>query len=55
MTIAVGMLANGGIVLAADTEQSWGLLKTGRRKVRSAMHNGGMVVAGSGSQGYIEQ
>jgi 20S proteasome alpha/beta subunit len=54
MTIAIGILVSDGIVLAADTEQTWGYLKTSRKKLRSIVEDGGMLIAGSGSSHHIE-
>jgi 20S proteasome alpha/beta subunit len=48
MTIALGVLARDGVVLAADSEVTWGYLKTSGEKIRSAEgRNGALAIAGS--------
>jgi len=55
MTIAVGVLASDGVVLAADTEYTWGYLKTSGEKIWTAEANGSAVaVAGAGGSDYVE-
>lgn len=54
MTIALGMLASDGIVLAADTEVSWGeYLKTEGTKV-ALLENEGLAIAGAGDGDYLD-
>jgi 20S proteasome alpha/beta subunit len=55
MTIAVGVLAKDGVVLAADTEYTWGYLKTSGEKLWSGEANGSAIaVAGAGGSDYVE-
>ena len=54
MTIALGILASDGIVLAADTELSWGdVRKTEGAKI-AIWPNEGLAIAGAGNANYIE-
>ncbi len=54
MTIALGVLARDGVVLAADTEYTWGYLKTSGEKIRSAeCACGALAMAGAGDAGYL--
>jgi hypothetical protein len=64
VTIALGILANDGIVVATDTQEGTGYaggLKTGRNKIRIGMtgavaggHQRSMAVTGAGRTGYLE-
>ena len=61
MTIAIGILANDGVVIAADTEETLGeIIKYSTNKVRGAHHfsdSGAMrfmFAAGSGDGHYID-
>jgi len=54
MTIALGVLANDGVVLAADTEVTWGYLKTSGDKIWTAEAHGAMAIGGAGSGAYLE-
>ena len=55
MTIALGILASDGVVIAADTELSWG---EGYRKSEGAkiavVEEAGLAIAGAGDYGLIE-
>jgi 20S proteasome alpha/beta subunit len=54
MTIALGMLASDGIVLAADTEVSWGEhLKTEGTKI-THLESEGLAIAGAGDGDYLD-
>ncbi len=54
MTIALGILASDGIVLAADTEVTWGdARKTEGTKIAVAADLG-LAIAGAGRYGYME-
>lgn len=54
MTIAVGVLARDGVVLAADSEITWGYLKTSGEKIRSAQgRSGALAIAGAGAAAYF--
>ena len=54
MTIALGILANDGLVLAADTEVSYGdIRKTEGAKV-AVIEKAGLAVAGAGYGAYID-
>jgi 20S proteasome alpha/beta subunit len=54
MTIALGILAADGVVLAADSEYTWGYLKTSGEKIWTAEAHGAMAIAGAGSADYAE-
>jgi 20S proteasome alpha/beta subunit len=55
MTIAVGILGGGGVVLAADTEYTWGYLKTSGEKIWTAEGKAGaLAITGAGSGAYLE-
>jgi 20S proteasome alpha/beta subunit len=54
MTIALGVLASDGVVLAADTEYTWGYLKTSGEKIWTAEADGAMAVTGAGASDYLE-
>lgn len=56
MTIALGIISTGGLVLAADTEESIaGWMKTSQTKLDLAVSAGGIVVvSGAGTAGYID-
>jgi len=53
MTIAVGVLAGDGVVLAADTEYTWGYLKTSGEKIWTAEGHGALAIAGAGNGAYL--
>lgn len=54
MTIALGILASDGIVLAADTEMTWGdYIKTEGAKI-SVFRDSGLAIAGAGDGDYLE-
>jgi 20S proteasome alpha/beta subunit len=54
MTIALGILASDCVVLGADTEHTWGYLKTSERKVYTTSKAGGLAIAGDGDSGYLK-
>src|SRR5208283_5317188 len=55
MTIALGVLAKDGVVLAADTELTWGYLKTSGEKIwTTEAETGALAIAGAGPGGYLE-
>jgi 20S proteasome alpha/beta subunit len=55
MTIALGVLAKDGVVLAADTELTWGYLKTSGEKIwTTEAKAGALAIAGAGLGGYLE-
>src|SRR5260370_16462518 len=54
MTIALGILTPDAVVIGADTEQTWGYLKTSGTKVFTKEAHGAIAVTGSGTTGYIE-
>ena len=67
MTIAIGMLAEDGVVIAADTQESYGYLKGETGKVRvgagsimtvlpkaGPKRNTAFAVSGSGNSPYVE-
>ena len=55
MTIALGVLAKDGVVLAADTELTWGYLKTSGEKIWTTEAKGGaLAITGAGLGGYLE-
>lgn len=54
MTIALGILADDGVVIAADTELSWGdARKTEGAKI-AVLEDHGLAIAGAGHGGYID-
>ncbi len=53
MTIALGVLGNDGVVVAADSEYTWSYLKTSGKKVFSDTANGTIGITGSGDSGYL--
>src|SRR5579863_8000890 len=56
MTIAIGITAINGIVVAADTQETLGSQKTTESKLLIANHigSGGIVTTGAGNSGYLE-
>lgn len=54
MTIALGVLANNGAILAADTEVTWNYLKTSGTKITYATENGAIAVTGAGWLTHVE-
>jgi hypothetical protein len=58
MTIALGILASDGIVVAADTEESSGYLKNETTKILNVIGpkdilGGSCVISGAGDSGYV--
>jgi hypothetical protein len=58
MTIALGILADDGVVLAADTEESTGYLKNETTKILNVLGGkdvlkGSAVISGAGDSGYV--
>jgi len=54
MTIALGMIARHGLVIAADTEMSWGVdRKTDGSKI-AAFTDAGVAIAGAGNGDFID-
>jgi len=66
MTIAVGIVAQGGIVVAADTEESSGYMKSSETKILSVLGGvqlgkqtkpnvatGACLISGAGDSGYV--
>jgi hypothetical protein len=56
MTIALGILAHGGAVIAADREQSNGTLKSDQAKIRGqwVAGRGALAVSGAGNGPYLD-
>jgi hypothetical protein len=68
MTIAIGLIANDGIVVAADTEESGGFLKSGQNKILTVGGHiqlghpaatsqslcGACLISGAGESAYID-
>lgn len=56
MTIALGVLAHGGAVIAADREQSDGTLKSDQAKIRGhwVAGRGSLAVSGAGNGPYLD-
>jgi hypothetical protein len=66
MTIALGIIAEGGIVVAADTEESSGYMKSSEAKILSVLDGvqlgkqtkpnfptGACLISGAGDSGYV--
>jgi 20S proteasome alpha/beta subunit len=63
MTIAVGIRAYNGIVIAADSEESWDIFKFDQGKIKTAYHHDessgkpktcSCAITGSGASGYLK-
>src|SRR5688500_20129682 len=56
MTIAVGIIASDGIVIAADTEESYGSTAkiSGNKILLRSSADGDMAISGSGNAYYID-
>lgn len=54
MTIALGVLASNGVVLAADTEMSWGDARKTEGSKIVVIENAGLAIAGAGDGGFID-
>ena len=56
MTIALGLIARDGVVIAADRQSTEGEHKKAQRKIESlwALQVGALLVSGAGTASYIE-
>ena len=60
MTIAIGVIANDGVVIAADTQETIGSTKTDESKMLIANRGmkgaeaGAFAISGSGEAGYLD-
>ena len=54
MTIALGILATDGIVLAADTEMSWGNARKTEGAKIAVVEQAGIAIAGAGDVGLMD-
>jgi len=62
MTVAVGIASPNVLIVAADSQEDWGLLKRGSQKIRvepvirrgTEVLRGRIAIAGAGGSDYLE-